>query len=568
MSGAYLGVLIEADSVGAQDVVASWITLVAVIVPVAVGLRVVRGGVTQLVRSLAEAARSDPLTQLKNRLALDQEVYEQLEVARRGEGRLTVVVGDLDHFKWVNDQLGHRAGDRALVRVARILASHRRAGDTVARTGGEEFTLLLPNSSEHDAYLAAERLRTAVASEFESDPVPLTFSFGVATFPDHGGTADAVIESADQALYAAKALGRNRSIIFNREISAIFAPEGGGRGLDASHLPTLLTLTEALDIRDAGTANHSRTVGRYCALIAEQLGMPPDHVERIEMAGRLHDIGKIGVPNAVLQKPGPLGSREMAQVRTHPEIGAEVLAGKGLEDLRSWVVAHHERPDGKGYPERLTDAEIPVEAKIIAVADAYEAMTADRVYRTGIGSKAARVELLRCAGTQFDARVIAAFMGVLDAHRAGARHGAGRPQLLTPVKRSVSLVIEGPGGVLLVRRPDDDDSLPGLWGLPAASLAEGESERDALVRVGRDKLGVEVEPLEPVGEDEADRVDHRIAMRDWSARIVAGQPAVPQSAAGTQYVEWRWGDPAELAPAARAGSVCARVLLRALGSSW
>jgi ADP-ribose pyrophosphatase YjhB (NUDIX family) len=139
---------------------------------------------------------------------------------------------------------------------------------------------------------------------------------------------------------------------------------------------------------------------------------------------------------------------------------------------------------------------------------------------------------------------------------------------LTPVKRSVSLVIEGPGGVLLVRRPDDDDSLPGLWGLPAASLAEGESERDALVRVGSDKLGVEVEPLEPVGEDEADRGDHRIAMRDWSARIVAGQPAVPQSAAGTQYVEWRWADPAELAPAARAGSVCARVLLRALGSSW
>ena len=122
-----------------------------------------------------------------------------------------------------------------------------------------------------------------------------------------------MIESADQALYAAKALGRNRSIIFNREISAIFAPEGGGRGLDASHLPTLLALAEELDIRDAGTANHSRTVGRYCALIAEQLGLAPDHVERVEMAGRLHDIGKIGVPNAVLQKPGAARrNREMA----------------------------------------------------------------------------------------------------------------------------------------------------------------------------------------------------------------------------------------------------------------
>jgi diguanylate cyclase (GGDEF)-like protein len=415
MSLAYLGVLIEADTVAAADVVASWITLVGVIVPVAIVLRVVRGGVTQLVRSLAEAARTDPLTQLKNRLALDQEVDEQLEVARRAGRGLSIVVGDLDHFKFVNDQLGHRAGDRALVRVARILASHRRAGDTVARTGGEEFTLLLPNSSEHDAYLAAERLRTAVASEFASDPVPLTFSFGVASFPDHGGSSDAVMESADQALYAAKALGRNRSIIFNREISAIFAPEGGGRGLDASHLATLLSLAEELDIRDAGTANHSRTVGRYCALVAEQLGMPADHVERVEMAGRLHDIGKIGVPNVVLQKPGPLGSREMSQVRTHPEIGAQVLAGEGLEDLRTWVVAHHERPDGKGYPARLTDAEIPLEAKIIAVADAYEAMTADRVYRAGIGNKAARVELLRCAGTQFDPRVIAAFLAVLEA---------------------------------------------------------------------------------------------------------------------------------------------------------
>jgi ADP-ribose pyrophosphatase YjhB (NUDIX family) len=139
---------------------------------------------------------------------------------------------------------------------------------------------------------------------------------------------------------------------------------------------------------------------------------------------------------------------------------------------------------------------------------------------------------------------------------------------LKPLKRSVSLVIEGPAGVLLVRRPDDDDSLPGLWGLPAASLREGEPEKDALLRVGRDKLGVTVEPLRPIGEDEAERPGYRIAMRDWAARITAGEPSVPQAGEGTQYVEWRWGDPAELAPAARAGSVCARVLLRALGSSW
>jgi ADP-ribose pyrophosphatase YjhB (NUDIX family) len=128
------------------------------------------------------------------------------------------------------------------------------------------------------------------------------------------------------------------------------------------------------------------------------------------------------------------------------------------------------------------------------------------------------------------------------------------------VKRSVSLVIDGPGGVLLVRRPDDDESLPGVWGLPAASLRDGESELEAVTRAGRDKLGVEVEPVEPIGEEGG--------MRDWSVRIAAGEPSVPQPADGTQYVDWRWGHAGELAPAARAGSLCARALLRALGSRW
>jgi ADP-ribose pyrophosphatase YjhB (NUDIX family) len=139
---------------------------------------------------------------------------------------------------------------------------------------------------------------------------------------------------------------------------------------------------------------------------------------------------------------------------------------------------------------------------------------------------------------------------------------------LKPLKRSVSLVIEGPAGVLLVRRPDDDDSLPGMWGLPAASLREGELENDALLRIAREKLGVTVELLRPIGDEEADRPGYRIAMRDWAARIAAGEPSVPQGGEGTQYTDWRWGDPAELAPAARAGSVCARVLLRSVGSAW
>ena len=132
------------------------------------------------------------------------------------------------------------------------------------------------------------------------------------------------------------------------------------------------------------------------------------------------------------------------------------------------------------------------------------------------------------------------------------------------MKRSISLVIEGPAGVLLVRRPDYDDNLPGVWGLPATSLRQGESEHDALLRAGREKLGVEVEPLRPVGEETGDLV----SMRDWAVLIVDGTPVVPQPGEGTQYVSLRWGNTAELAPAARAGSLCARVLLRAVGSSW
>jgi ADP-ribose pyrophosphatase YjhB (NUDIX family) len=137
-----------------------------------------------------------------------------------------------------------------------------------------------------------------------------------------------------------------------------------------------------------------------------------------------------------------------------------------------------------------------------------------------------------------------------------------------PLKQSISLVIEGPGGILLVRRPEDDEELPGLWGLPAASLGEDESEEDAVRRTGRAKLGVEVRPLRPLGEAADERAAYTIRMRDWEAEIVSGRPAVPQAGAGTQYDELRWGDASELAPAARAGSLCCRVLLRGRGLVW
>jgi diguanylate cyclase (GGDEF)-like protein/putative nucleotidyltransferase with HDIG domain len=418
IAGAHLAVLLT--TVRVEAVPAAWLTLVGILFPAAGLLRAMRDGVTTLVDRLSEAARTDTLTGLKNRLALDQELHAEVERALRDEKPLSLVIGDLDYFKSVNDRLGHRAGDQALVRAGHVLLRHRRAGDSIARTGGEEFTILLPGATEHEAYLVSERMRTAVEREFNGDTAALTFSFGVATYPNHGRSADSVLEAADQALYAAKALGRNRCVIFSPEISAIFAPEAG-RGADEVQIATLLSLAEALDLRDTGTADHSRTVGRYCRMIAEELGLPQERVKRIEVAGILHDIGKIGLRDAILQKPGPLGRTEMVQIRTHPEIGAQILSGRGLEDLRAWVLAHHERPDGQGYPRGLTGPQIPLEAKILAVADAYEAMTADRVYRAGVEERAARAELLRCSGEQFDSRVVAAFLSVLgDADAASS----------------------------------------------------------------------------------------------------------------------------------------------------
>jgi len=414
----------------------AWVEVVAAVVVSAVLLRVVREAVVGLIERLAGAARTDPLTGLENRRALGERMSTELERALRHGRPLSVVVGDLDHFKRVNDTLGHAAGDDALERVGQALSQGKRRIDSVARTGGEEFTILLPDSDQDQAYLVAERLRGLVERRFAGERISVTFSFGVASVPAHGRTADGLLEAADQALYAAKAMGRNRSVIFSRELASAFAP-----GLTPSvegelQLATLLSLAEALDRRDTGTARHARTVGRYCALAATELGLPAAHVERVEIAGVLHDIGKIGIPDAILRKDGPLSRGEYLEIRTHPEIGAQILCGKGLEDIRAWVLSHHERPDGKGYPAGLREGEIPLEAKILAVADAYEAMTADRPYRSALGDPFARTELLRCAGSQFDDRVVSALLAALtrEARRTGVgvdpiADGEGTPSL-------------------------------------------------------------------------------------------------------------------------------------------
>jgi diguanylate cyclase (GGDEF)-like protein len=372
-----------------------------------------RRQIARLAARLSEATRSDPLTGLLNRRAFEELVDAELERARRTGRPLSVIIGDLDWLDLVNARHGHRTGDVVLQLVARDMQKWKRRIDSAARIGGEEFGLLLPVTDEGGAYLVAERLRRAAHRTFADEPLPVTISFGVASYPDHGFERDVLLASASSAMRAAKEMGKDRSVIYSAEIARVLAaqPSADDAGLQ---LATVIGLAEALDIRDAGTTGHSHTVGRLCELTAITLGLPREHVERVRLAGVLHDVGKIGVSDRLLTKPGPLDPDEWQQMRTHPEIAARLLAHPEFDDLRSWIVAHHERPDGKGYPAGTAGDEIPLEARIIAAADAYEAMTADRSYRPALGEEAARAELEAGAGSQFDARVVSALLGALS----------------------------------------------------------------------------------------------------------------------------------------------------------
>jgi diguanylate cyclase (GGDEF)-like protein/putative nucleotidyltransferase with HDIG domain len=365
---------------------------------------------------ISDSARTDALTGLLNRRALEEMLDLELERANRAGRPLSVIVGDLDSFSAVNEAQGHAAGDTALQLVADDCLKWKRRIDQVARIGGEEFALLLPETDERGAFIVAERLRRATHRTFAEAAVRVTISFGVASSPGQGTDAVGLLRSADRAVASAKDLGGDRTIIYSDEVARTLS-EPSAQADGQLQLATVIALAEALDIRDTGTGQHSHTVGRYAELMARELDLEEEHVERVRIAGVLHDIGKIGIPDSVLSKPGPLDAEEWQEMYTHPEIAARLLSPPEFEDLRSWILAHHERPDGAGYPHSLSGDEIPLEAHILSVADAYEAMTADRVYRPSLGAETARAELEAGAGSQFDARVVSAFLSALDAGR-------------------------------------------------------------------------------------------------------------------------------------------------------
>jgi two-component system cell cycle response regulator len=395
---------------------ARWLISVGVLGVATVLVFALKERLEGVITRLEAAARTDVLTGLLNRRGFEETFDTELERAKRSGRELSLIVGDLDHFKALNDRHGHGAGDAALEAVATVMNATKRRIDSTARIGGEEFALVVPETDEHEAYMLAERLRLAVSEAFADGAPSLTISFGVAVYPRHGRTAETLFLAGDQALYAAKELGRDRTVIHNPEVADVIggvaakARESGGEG----YLATVLALAEALEARADGTVSSSRVVSRYAELIARELVLPEDVVERVRIGGLLHDVGKIGVPEDVLNKPEPLDEDDWQEIRRHPLVAARILDSNVVADIRGWILSHHERLDGQGYPQGLAGDEIPLEARILAVADSYQAMTSERIYRNAMSAGEARVELQRGAGTQFDARVVQAFLRVLD----------------------------------------------------------------------------------------------------------------------------------------------------------
>jgi diguanylate cyclase (GGDEF)-like protein/putative nucleotidyltransferase with HDIG domain len=367
-----------------------------------------------LVERLNQAARTDALTGLLNRRAFDEHLEQELARARRSHRSFVVLLGDLDRFKEINDRHGHPAGDATLTVVGQVLQGATRTVDTVARVGGDEFALLLPESDEEQGWVLVERLRRYLGDALVHHEPAVGISIGLVVYPRDGETAATLRAAVDQALYAAKESGRGQSTVHDSASSHGVSASGATARADSPELQAMLTLVQTLDTRGVGSPEHSRRVAHLAGIAARELGLPPAKVERIELAGTLHDIGTIGVPEAILRKRGPLTAEERTEIRRHPEIGADILRAAPFVDIRDWVLHHHEQPDSGGYPSGLRADEIPFEARILAVAEAYEAMTNDRSYRPSLGARAARTELRRGAGTKFDGEVVDALLAAIE----------------------------------------------------------------------------------------------------------------------------------------------------------
>jgi diguanylate cyclase (GGDEF)-like protein/putative nucleotidyltransferase with HDIG domain len=364
----------------------------------------------RLERARSEAL-TDALTGVYNRRFLETRLADEIRRARSLAQTASVLFIDIDRFKWFNDTFGHDVGDRLLRRVASTIAAQLRSVDVVARFGGDEFVVVLPETDRAGSAIVASRLQDGLQG-LADDALPegssLTVTIGAATYPEDGTRPAELLVSADSAMLRGKRAGRNRIEIFGRERTPASAAQR------REETVVLRALLAALDVRDPYTAQHSRAVSALASRIARRMGCDPEQVREAGQAGLLHDVGKLHTPIDILRKPGPLDDEERVVMNAHAHLGAELAASQpAIRHLAPAVRSSQEFYDGQGYPDGLVGEDIPLAARIIAVADAYHAMRSDRPYRAAIARDAAIAELERCAGTQFDPVVVQSLIAVV-----------------------------------------------------------------------------------------------------------------------------------------------------------
>ncbi len=403
-------------------------------------------------QKLQQQSITDGLTGIKTRRFFWEALSSEWKRASRSGRPFSVVLVDLDKFKEVNDSLGHLEGDLVLARVGRLLEQKCRQSNVVARYGGDEFIILMPETGIEQSQVLAERLRLWLATDPMLEEHHITGSFGVASFPVHGFSMEDLIRVADAGMYVAKHAGGNqvatsdafgegtavqRQLVSGYIEGFLQREHNGpehleelvstlrklcGRGDEADHKAmkeAVEALSRAAEFREHNATGHGEQCGHYAAMIARGLNLSGQEVDDVTFAGRVHDLGKLFIPDRVLNKSGSLTEEEFAVIKTHPQLGAEVLrALPEIECAAQAVESHHEAFDGSGYPRGLKGEDIPLQGRIVAVSDAYVNMTSDRSFAPPKTDEQALAELAKLSGTRFDGMIVRLFSRLLKMERA------------------------------------------------------------------------------------------------------------------------------------------------------